>query len=166
MSHQGTWANALVKQEWSKLLIHNLKHIHTNFTYRILLSFKTHSNVMYLIYSQFPLISHLIISCEHIKSCLSITPRVIKISAQKTDPDWVIDLITTEELQGQNHAQWGRQGGGEPSLTQVHPRARRVTGSSGVNGSRTTSTLYSCMTTKLNQMEYQVTCIFFLHSTN
>ena len=98
MSHQGTWANAIVKQEWSKLLIHNLKHIHTNFTYRILLSFKTHSNVMYLIYSQFPLISHLIISCEHIKSCLSITPRVIKISAQKTDPDWVIDLITTEEL--------------------------------------------------------------------
>ena len=52
------------------------------------------------------------------------------------------------------------RGGGEASLTQVHPRARRVTGSSGVNGSRTTSTLYSCMTTKLNQMEYQVTCIF------
>ena len=74
MSHQGTWANALVKQEWSKLLIHNLKHVHTNFTYRILLIFKTHSNVMYLIYSQFPLISHLINSCEHIKWCLSSTP--------------------------------------------------------------------------------------------
>ena len=50
--------------------------------------------------------------------------------------------------------------GGEASLTQVHPMARGVTDSSGVNGSRTTSSLYSCMTTKLNQMEYQVTCIF------
>ena len=52
------------------------------------------------------------------------------------------------------------RGGGKASLTQVHPMTRGVTGSSGVNGSRTTSTLYSCMTTKLNQMEYQVTCIF------
>ena len=31
MSHQGTWANTHVIQEWSKLFIHNLKHIHTNF---------------------------------------------------------------------------------------------------------------------------------------
>ena len=52
------------------------------------------------------------------------------------------------------------RGGGEASLTQVHRMTWAVTGSSGVNGSRTTSTLYSCMTTKLNQMEYQVTCIF------
>ena len=51
-------------------------------------------------------------------------------------------------------------GGGKASLTQVHPRAQGVTGSSGVNRSRTTSFLYSCMTTKLNQMEYLVTCIF------
>ena len=49
---------------------------------------------------------------------------------------------------------------GEGSLTQVHRMTWMVTGSSGVNGSRTTSTLYSCMTTKLNQMEYQVTCLF------
>ena len=52
------------------------------------------------------------------------------------------------------------RGGGKASLTHVHPRARGVTGSSGVNGSRTTSSLYSCMTTKLNQMEYKVTYIF------
>ena len=52
------------------------------------------------------------------------------------------------------------RGGEEASLTQVHPRAQGVTGSSGVNGSRTTSFLYSCMTTKLNQMENLVTCIF------
>ncbi|CAH3136394.1 unnamed protein product [Pocillopora meandrina] len=31
MSHQGTWANTHVIQEWSKLFIHNLKHVHTNF---------------------------------------------------------------------------------------------------------------------------------------
>ena len=55
----------------------------------------------------------------------------------------------------------GRGGGEKASLTQVHPMARGITDSSGVNGSRTTSSLYSCMTTKLNQREYQVTCIFF-----
>ena len=31
ISHQGTWANTLVIQQWSKLFIHNLKHVHTNF---------------------------------------------------------------------------------------------------------------------------------------
>ncbi|RMX55093.1 hypothetical protein pdam_00026077, partial [Pocillopora damicornis] len=31
ISHQGTWANTHVIQGWSKLFIHNLKHIHTNF---------------------------------------------------------------------------------------------------------------------------------------
>ena len=34
---------------------------------------ETKSQVLLLIYSQFPLISHLIISCEHIKWCLSST---------------------------------------------------------------------------------------------
>ena len=56
------------------------------------------------IYSQFPLISHLIISCEHINDTFLVTPTVIKISSQKTDPDWFIDPLTTEELWRQNYA--------------------------------------------------------------
>ena len=154
MSHQGTWANALVKQEWSKLLIHNLKHVHTNFTYRILLIFKTHSNIMHLIYSQFPLISHLIISCEHIKWCLSSTPLESSKYLHKRQI-----LIGLRNFRDKTMLS-GVGRGGKASLTQVHPMARGVTGSSGVNGSRTTSSLYSYMTTKLNQMEYLVTCIF------
>ena len=108
MSHQGTWANTHVIQEWSKLFIHNLKHIHTNFMSEICYSIWFNGKkwslrngvgqtiakmwiymfksvcFFYLqnsfkrnvptIYSQFPLISHLIISCEHIKWCLSSTP--------------------------------------------------------------------------------------------
>ena len=67
------------------------------FVKRNLLTFRTHSNVMYPRFIQFPLISHLIIS-------FLVPPRVIKISSQRTDPDWFIDSLTTEELWRQNYA--------------------------------------------------------------
>ena len=155
MSHQGTWANALVKQEWSKLLIHNLKHVHTNFTYRILLIFKTHSNVMYLIYSQFPLISHLINSCEHIKWCLSSTPLESSKYLHKRQI-----LIGLWNFRDKTMPSGVGRGGKSISYTSPPHGTGGVTGSSGVNGSKTTSSLYSYLTTKLNQMEYLVTCIF------